>query len=50
MCGREVYLKLPNGVGKTKITNAYLDARLSAVSTVRNWATVQKLVELAAEP
>jgi uncharacterized protein (DUF1697 family) len=44
--GREVYLHLPNGVAKTKLTNAWLDSRLSTVSTVRNWATVLKLREL----
>lgn len=44
--GREVYLKLPNGVARTKITNAYLDSRLGTTSTVRNWNTVCKLLEL----
>ena len=42
--GREVYLHLPNGVARTKLTNAYLDATLGTVSTVRNWRTVLKLV------
>jgi len=45
--GRDVYLCLPNGVGKTKLSNAYFDSRLSTVSTIRNWRTVQKLLELA---
>lgn len=44
--GREVYLRLPNGVGKTKLTNAYLDSKLGTTSTLRNWRTVLKLVEL----
>lgn len=46
--GREVYLRLPNGFAKTKITNAWLDSKLGTVSTMRNWRTVQKLVELSA--
>ncbi len=45
---REIYLRCPNGYGKTKLTNAYFDARLKTVSTVRNWKTVLKLLELTA--
>ena len=45
--GREIYLRCPNGYGKTKLTNAYFDARLKTVSTVRNWKTVLKLLEMA---
>lgn len=48
--GKEVYLYLPNGMGRTKLTNAWFDARLSTISTARNWATVLKLSELAAVP
>jgi uncharacterized protein (DUF1697 family) len=44
--GRDVYLHLPNGAGKTKLTNAYLDAKLGTVSTLRNLATVQQLVAM----
>lgn len=44
--GREVYLRLPNGVGRTKLSNAYLDSRLGTTSTLRNWRTVLNLVEL----
>jgi len=43
---REIYLHLPNGMARTKLTNAYFDSKLSTVSTARNWATVQKLLEL----
>ncbi len=38
--GREVYLHLPNGMARTKLTNAYFDSKLSTVATARNWATV----------
>ena len=44
--GRDVFLRLPHGVGKSKLTNAYLDSRLKAVSTLRNWRTVLQLVEM----
>jgi len=45
--GRELYLRLPNGGARSKFTNAYLDAKLVTTSTVRNWRTVLKLVEMA---
>jgi uncharacterized protein (DUF1697 family) len=45
--GREIYLRCPNGYGNTKLTNAYFDAKLGATSTVRNWRTVEKLVDMA---
>jgi len=43
--GRDVYLHLPHGVAKTKLTNAYFDATLGTVSTVRNWRTVLALLD-----
>lgn len=48
VCGREIYLRLPNGGGRSKLTNQYFDSRLKTVSTVRNWRTVMKLCELVA--
>ena len=45
--GREIYLQCPNGMAKTKLTNAYFDARLATVSTARNWRTVRTLFDLA---
>lgn len=44
--GGEIYLHLPNGVAGTKLTNAYFDSKLATTSTVRNWRTVLKLVEM----
>jgi len=44
--GQDVYLYLPNGAGKTKLTNAYFDSKLLTVSTGRNWRTVNKLLEM----
>jgi uncharacterized protein (DUF1697 family) len=45
--GRDVYLRLPNGAGRTKLTNDYLDRTLATTSTVRNWRTVLKLVDMS---
>ncbi len=47
LAGREIYLHLPNGVAKSKLTNAYLDTQLGTTSTIRNLRTVLALVELA---
>ena len=47
--GAEIYLHLPNGAGQSKLTNAWFDSRLSTVSTLRNWRTVTKLLELMQE-
>ncbi len=47
LVGREVHLHLPRGVGKTKIDNAYLERTLGVSSTMRNWRTCQKLLEMA---
>lgn len=45
--GREIYLCVPNGAAKTKLTNAYFDSKLKTISTFRNWRTVLKLAEIA---
>lgn len=44
--GRELYLHLPNGVGRTKLDNGYLERTLGTTTTVRNWRTVTTLVEM----
>ena len=45
--GREIYLHCPEGLARTKLTNSYFDSKLTTISTVRNWKTVLKLLELA---
>jgi uncharacterized protein (DUF1697 family) len=44
--GRDVYLDLANGAGRTKLNLDYLERRLKVKGTARNWNTVLKLVEL----
>jgi uncharacterized protein (DUF1697 family) len=46
--GQDVYLRLPSGVARTRLTNAWFDSRLGVVSTLRNWRTILKLGELIA--
>lgn len=43
----EIYLHLPNGTARTKLSNDYFDRTLQTTSTMRNWRTVLRLVELA---
>jgi uncharacterized protein (DUF1697 family) len=44
--GREIYLHLPNGAGRSKLTIDYFENRLGVRATARNWKTVTKLLEL----
>ena len=45
---RDIYLHLPNGVARSKLTNAYFDKTLRTIGTMRNWRTIAKLCEAAA--
>ena len=45
--GQDIYLHCPNGLARSKLTNAYFDSGLATTSTLRNWRTVLKLLELA---
>jgi uncharacterized protein (DUF1697 family) len=42
-----VYLRLPHGYGRTKLTNAYFERKLGTAATTRNWRTVVALAEMA---
>jgi uncharacterized protein (DUF1697 family) len=44
--GHEVYLFMPNGLGRSKLA-ADVDRRLKPSGTTRNWRTVTKLAEMA---
>lgn len=48
--GSEIYLLLPKGMARTKLTNAYFDAALSTVCTARNWRTISKVCDLMSGP
>ena len=43
---RAVYLHLPNGAARSKLTNDWFDRRLGVVSTSRNWRTTLTLLGL----
>jgi uncharacterized protein (DUF1697 family) len=42
----EVYLHCPDGYGRTKLTNSFIESRLGTAATTRNWRTVTALAEL----
>ncbi len=44
-----VYLYCPNGYGKTKLNNNFLEKKLKVQATTRNWKTVNELLKLAAK-
>jgi uncharacterized protein (DUF1697 family) len=46
IAGREVYLHCPDGYGRTKLSNAFIERRLGVAATTRNWRTVCRLRDL----
>jgi uncharacterized protein (DUF1697 family) len=44
--GRELFVSVPNGQGRSKLMEALTKKRLPTVVTVRNWRTVAALAEL----
>ena len=45
--GREIYLHCPNGYGRSKLSNSFLERKLGVTATTRNWKTVKKIYELS---
>ncbi|MBF6652801.1 hypothetical protein C3B47_07820 [Flavobacterium columnare] len=41
-----IYLKYINGAGKTRMDNKYIEKKLNVLSTIRNFNTVTKLLEM----
>lgn len=46
LVGREGYLYLPDGYGRTKLGNTSFEKELGVTATTRTWRTVSTLVEL----
>jgi uncharacterized protein (DUF1697 family) len=46
--GKDAYIVYPNGVGRSRLTNALLERHLGTRGTGRNWNTVLKLRAIAA--
>jgi uncharacterized protein (DUF1697 family) len=45
--GKEIFLYLPNGMGRSKMASYAFDKVLRTVGSTRNWQTVNKLLALA---
>ena len=45
--GNVIYLYCPNGYGKTKLTNNFIESGLKVTATTRNWKTVNELLRIA---
>jgi uncharacterized protein (DUF1697 family) len=42
-----IYLYCPNGYGRSKLSNNFLESKLNIIATTRNWKSVCKLYELS---
>ena len=45
--GKQAYIVFPNGIGRSRLTNAVIEAKLGTRTTGRNWNTVLRLGALA---
>jgi uncharacterized protein (DUF1697 family) len=44
--GNRIFIKYDIGAGKTKLDQKYIEKKLNVTATIRNWNTVNKLLEL----
>ncbi|MBS4028609.1 MAG: DUF1697 domain-containing protein [Ignavibacteriales bacterium] len=44
--GKNVYLCCPNGFGRAKLNNNFLESKLKLTATTRNWKTVNALLNM----
>jgi uncharacterized protein (DUF1697 family) len=45
--GKQAYIVYPDGIGRSRVTNAFIEKKLGGRGTGRNWNTVLKLGALA---
>jgi uncharacterized protein (DUF1697 family) len=45
--GEGAYLYCPNGYGKSKLSNTFLENKLAVKATTRNWKTIHKLFKFS---
>ncbi|MGH3611679.1 MAG: DUF1697 domain-containing protein [Pseudonocardia sp.] len=48
LAGRDVYIHTPDGYGRSKLTNAFLERRFGGVATTRNWRSFLVLRDMTA--
>ena len=44
--GRQAYVTYPDGIGRSRLTNALIEKKLGARGTARNWNTLLKIAAL----
>ncbi len=44
--GQEMYIYYPNGIGRSKLSNTFLEKKLKTAGTGRNWNTILQLQKL----
>jgi len=44
--GKEAFIYYPEGMGRSKLTNVFLEKKLKTAGTARNWNTVLKLQKM----
>ncbi len=44
--GNKIYIKYDVGAGKTRLDQKYIEKKLNVTATIRNWNTVNKLLEM----
>jgi uncharacterized protein (DUF1697 family) len=44
--GQEVYIYYPEGIGRSKLSNAFIEKKLKAMGTARNWNTILRLQKM----
>jgi len=49
LIGKAIYLYCPNGYGRTKLNNNFIENKLKISATTRNWKSVNKLLQMANE-
>lgn len=44
--GQEAFVFYPDGAGRSKLTNVFIEKRLKTAGTARNWNTIMKLLDV----
>lgn len=44
--GKEVYIYYTNGIGRSKLSNSFIEKKLKTLGTARNWNTILQLQKL----
>ncbi len=48
--GKEVFIYYPEGVGTSRLSNAFIEKKLKTTGTSRNWNTVREILKMTGQP